>query len=115
MASGLPPIADKSKVSSRHFTQPEEFVAAQGTILPRINGPTRRGFAAHLTRIDLDQVRVRVGEATVPVPMVGAVQHCHAFVLGTRSAPPRVLSGHEVTDDTMFHARPNELLIGSSP
>jgi AraC-like DNA-binding protein len=112
--TGLPRLADPSKVAIHTFASPERFLAAQG-VAGRVVEPPAAGFRATLSRIDLDRVRVRVGESSHPVTMAGGTADCHAFVLASRPAPPRRLSGREVPHHVIFHPRPNELLTGASP
>ena len=112
--TGLPRLTDPAKVAISTFASPEAFLVAQGVTGRVVESPPA-GFRAALTRIDLDRVRVRVGEATCPVTTVGGVADCRAFVLATRPAPPRRLNGREVPNHAIFHPRPNDVLSGSSP
>ena len=111
----LPRLTDPSKVAIGTFTSPEAFLASQCSLGTRVIDAPAPDFRGKMTRIDLDRTRVRVGEATHPLSSVTTIAHCRAFVMATRPAPPRRLSGHAVPDGTIFQPRPNDLLIGSSP
>ncbi len=103
------------KIFITEFTSPEQYAVANGLLTPGLNGPVQSGFFARVVRLDLPLLRIKTGEASNPVSMVGGIPETHAFTFSTRSSAPRVLSGREITEDILFHPRPNDLLHGSSP
>jgi len=108
-------VFNKPRAFSRSFNSAEDYVAFNGLGGIRINGPAPRVFTAHMAVLDLGGLRVRTGEASVGLSLVGAISDNHTFTFATGPAHPRLMSGREVPHDALFHPRPNEVFATYSP
>jgi AraC-like DNA-binding protein len=98
----------------RCFSSAEEYAAFNGLDGIRMNGPAPRRFAARMAFLELGGVRVRRGEATVGLSLIGATSDNHIFTFATEPARPRLMAGREVPHNVLFHPRPNEVFTSRS-
>ncbi|WP_158924197.1 helix-turn-helix domain-containing protein [Acidisphaera sp. S103] len=99
---------------ARHFRSAEDYAAFNGLGGIRMNGRAPRQFTARMAFMDLGDVCVRRGEATVGLSLIGATSNNHIFTFATEPARPRLMSGREVGHDVLFHPRPNEVFTTRS-
>ncbi|HEY1934522.1 MAG TPA: helix-turn-helix domain-containing protein [Acetobacteraceae bacterium] len=102
-------------VYTRTYTSAEEYAAVNGLVGIRVNGPFPREFHACFTYMDLGVVKLRCGEASAGLNLVGSVSDNHVFTFGTRPARTRLMAGREVSHEHLFHPRPNEVFTTRSP
>lgn len=115
---------DPTSASSRShvatFSDPEVYALATvsmaaGAPTGRFLGSIRGPFQAKTTRLILDQVSVGTGRASVPVTFSTGIPAAHVFVFATEPAAARRISGWTVGRQHIFHHRPNEQAVASSP
>src|SRR5262245_25454618 len=105
-------------MGERAYTQtyrsPDAYAAANGLAGIRILAAEARGFWAKQSLLELGQVRVRRGEASIGLSLAGTISDNHVFTFAAVSAAPRLMSGREVMHDAIFHPRPNEVFASRS-
>jgi len=107
-------VMQEREIFTREFDDPDAYTVANGLFSARVPGALP-SFRARVTRADLGRVKVRIGEASSAVTMIGGIPNLHAFSFSIRDSAPRMLSGHEVSHGKIFHHRPNDIMFGHSP
>jgi AraC-like DNA-binding protein len=102
------PATGQPRAYARSFSTAEEYAAFNGLVGIRMNGAAPRQFTARMAFLDLGGVRVRRGDATVGLSLIGATSDNHIFTFATEPARPRLMAGREVPHNVLFHPRPNE-------
>lgn len=82
---------------------------------PRPTGRARNNFHATMARAAFGQLSIGVGRFNEGIPISAIVANQHTFMFATEPAIVRRVSGRELFGQHIFHRRPNERTVTSSP
>jgi AraC-like DNA-binding protein len=102
------------------FTDPEAYAfeaikLAAGANVLGFGGKIANMFQARLTRVSLDRVSVGAGKASASVSLSSGVPDAHVFLFATGNFAARRISGWNVGHRYIFHPRPNDLAVLTTP
>jgi AraC-like DNA-binding protein len=102
------------------FSDPDGMAQAIGAINawaggPRPIGRAGKGFHATMARASFDQLDIGVGRFAEAIPISAVVANQHTFMFATEPAIVRRVSGRKLFGQHIFHRRPNERTVTSSP
>jgi AraC-like DNA-binding protein len=119
----LTPDQEAAALPSRtyvaNFSDPEAYAQAtvnlSGGDAPRFIGTVGDAFHAKIARVNLGQIGIGVGQASVPVSFTAHIPDSHVFMFATEAAAARRISGWTVGRQHIFHPRPNDQTFATSP
>lgn len=78
-------------------------------------GRTSRRFDGVLARATIDRLNIGAGRFAVGIPQAAAIPGVHTFMFATEPGVVRRVSGRKLSGRQIFHFRPNEQTVTSSP
>jgi AraC-like DNA-binding protein len=101
------------------FTDPIAMARALSGLDSDVSGPhpigAGKGFQASFTRAALDPLNIGVGQFSSGIPQSAGIPNLHVFMFPTRPSLVRKISGQQLFGPQIFHCRPNEVTVTSSP
>ncbi len=99
----------------RRFESADQYAELTGLTSIGLSIRPRERFRASIARIDVGDIKVRRGDASAAVTLLGTTPDNHSFTFAMGPAPVRLLSGRQVLPTMLFHPRPADMLYATSP
>lgn len=101
------------------FTDPGAMARALAGLDPEASGPhptgASKGFLGSFARAALGPLHVGVGNFSSGIPQSAGIPNLHIFMFPTQHSLVRKVSGQQLFGPQIFHCRPNDITVTSSP
>jgi AraC-like DNA-binding protein len=113
MASREFPSQAPDRLVSGEFNNPDAYVSSMAVNSARSAGLPGGAFHARSSVLRLGTINIASGSSSAPVTMTGESPK-HVFTFGPNAGSPRRALGQDLSEDDLFHFRPNDGMSSSS-